>query len=230
VYGHYLPFDFYPSGEAERRHVRRSAVRWSPAGATFVSVRAPRLRPAAPVHGRSLSRRLATLGPPVNLDLTDEQREIQRLARDFATAEVMPMAEELDREKRFPLEIVEELGKLGLMGVPYPQEHGGGGADTLSYALVVEELGRADQSVGIPSPPTPRSAPGRSTPSAPRAEAGVATAALLGPPARRLRTDRARGGLRRGGRPHHGAPGRRALDDRWRQAVSPTPEPTSPVA
>jgi alkylation response protein AidB-like acyl-CoA dehydrogenase len=85
----------------------------------------------------------------VNLDLTDEQREIQRLARDFATQEVLPVAEELDREKRFPYEIVAKLGELGLMGVPYPEEHGGGGADTLSYALAVEELGRADQSVGI---------------------------------------------------------------------------------
>jgi short-chain 2-methylacyl-CoA dehydrogenase len=85
----------------------------------------------------------------VNLDLTDEQREIQRLARDFASAEVEPAAEELDRTKSFPYAIVEALGELGLMGVPYPQEHGGGGADTLSYALVVEELGRADQSVGI---------------------------------------------------------------------------------
>jgi short-chain 2-methylacyl-CoA dehydrogenase len=85
----------------------------------------------------------------VNLDLTDEQREIRRLARDFAEGEVAPVAEELDRDKRFPYELVERLGGLGLMGVPYPQEYGGGGADTLSYALVVEELGRADQSVGI---------------------------------------------------------------------------------
>jgi len=85
----------------------------------------------------------------MNFDLTDEQRDIQRLARDFAEGEVMPAAEELDREKRFPYEILEKLGGLGLMGVPYPQEYGGGGADTLSYALVVEELGRADQSVGI---------------------------------------------------------------------------------
>jgi short/branched chain acyl-CoA dehydrogenase len=85
----------------------------------------------------------------VNLDLTDEQREIRRLARDFAEGEVAPVAEELDRDKRFPYELVERLGGLGLMGVPYPQESGGGGADTLSYALVVEELGRADQSVGI---------------------------------------------------------------------------------
>src|SRR5215208_6795838 len=91
----------------------------------------------------------ATIRRAVDLDLTSEQREIQRLARDFATGEVMPAAEELDRDKRFPYEIVEKLGGLGLMGVPYPQEYGGGGADTLSYALVVEELGRADQSVGI---------------------------------------------------------------------------------
>ena len=85
----------------------------------------------------------------MNLDLNDEQQAIRRLARDFAEGEVMPVAEQLDHEKRFPYEIVEQLGELGLMGVPYPQEYGGGGADTLSYALVVEELGRADQSVGI---------------------------------------------------------------------------------
>jgi short-chain 2-methylacyl-CoA dehydrogenase len=85
----------------------------------------------------------------VNLDLTDEQRDIQRLARDFAQNEVAPVAEELDREKRFPYEIVAKLGRLGLMGIPYPEEYGGGGADTLSYALVVEELARVDSSVGI---------------------------------------------------------------------------------
>ena len=85
----------------------------------------------------------------MNLDLTDEQRAIQSLARNFADGEVAPVAEELDRDKRFPYELVERLGGLGLMGVPYPEEYGGGGADTLSYALVVEELGRADQSVGI---------------------------------------------------------------------------------
>ncbi len=85
----------------------------------------------------------------MDLDLSDEQREIQRLARDFADGEVRPAAEELDRTKRFPYEIVEKLGKLGLMGVPHPQEYGGGGADNLSYALVIEELARVDSSVGI---------------------------------------------------------------------------------
>jgi short-chain 2-methylacyl-CoA dehydrogenase len=85
----------------------------------------------------------------VVFDLTDEQAAIQRLARDFAQQEVRPVAEELDREKRFPYEIVAKLGELGLMGVPYPEEYGGGGADTLSYALVIEELARIDSSVAI---------------------------------------------------------------------------------
>ena len=59
------------------------------------------------------------------------------------------MAEELDRTKRFPYEIVEKMGELGLMGIPFPQEYGGGGADTLSYVLAVEELARIDSSVCI---------------------------------------------------------------------------------
>ena len=70
----------------------------------------------------------------MNFDLTDEQSDIQRLAREFAEQEVKPVAEELDRENRFPYEIVEKLAELGLMGMPYPEEYGGGGADNLSYA------------------------------------------------------------------------------------------------
>jgi len=85
----------------------------------------------------------------MNFDLTAEQQDIQRLVRDFAEGEVKPVAEELDREKRFPYEIVEKLGKLGLMGIPYPQEYGGGGADNLSYAIAIEELTRVDSSVAI---------------------------------------------------------------------------------
>jgi alkylation response protein AidB-like acyl-CoA dehydrogenase len=85
----------------------------------------------------------------VNFDLTDEQKDIQRLVRDFAQNEVRPVAEELDREKRFPYEIVEKLGNLGLMGMPFPQEYGGGGTDNLSYAIAVEELTRVDSSVAI---------------------------------------------------------------------------------
>src|SRR5256885_3887502 len=85
----------------------------------------------------------------VNFDLTDEQRLLRDTVREFARAEVAPVAEELDRTKAFPYEIVAKLGELGLMGIPFPQEYGGGGADTLSYALAIEELARVDSSVCI---------------------------------------------------------------------------------
>src|ERR671935_631614 len=82
-------------------------------------------------------------------DLSDDHRLIQETVRDFARNEVAPVAEELDRDKRFPYEIVRKLGELGLMGIPYPHEYGGGGADTISYALAIEELARVDSSVAI---------------------------------------------------------------------------------
>jgi alkylation response protein AidB-like acyl-CoA dehydrogenase len=82
-------------------------------------------------------------------ELTHEQQEIQRLARDFARNEVKPVAEELDRDHRFPYEIVAKAAELGLMGIPYSEEYGGGGADNLSYALAIEELARIDSSVAI---------------------------------------------------------------------------------
>jgi short/branched chain acyl-CoA dehydrogenase len=85
----------------------------------------------------------------MDFDLGDEHRLIQRTVRDFATQEVAPVAEELDREKRFPYEIVAKLAELGLMGIPFPQEYGGGGGDSLAYALAVEELTRVDSSVAI---------------------------------------------------------------------------------
>jgi short/branched chain acyl-CoA dehydrogenase len=85
----------------------------------------------------------------MDFDLSDEQKLLRDTVRDFARSEVAPVAEELDREKRFPYQIVEKLGGLGLMGIPFPQEYGGGGADTLSYVLAIEELARVDSSVGI---------------------------------------------------------------------------------
>ena len=85
----------------------------------------------------------------MDLELTHEQEAIRSLVRDFADGEVRPVAEELDRTKSFPYAIVAELGRLGLMGIPYPEELGGGGADNLSYALAVEELARVDSSVAI---------------------------------------------------------------------------------
>jgi alkylation response protein AidB-like acyl-CoA dehydrogenase len=85
----------------------------------------------------------------VDFDLDDDHALLQRTVRDFARTRIAPAAAELDRTKAFPYEIVRELGELGLMGVPFPVEYGGGGADTLAYALVVEELARVDSSVAI---------------------------------------------------------------------------------
>jgi len=85
----------------------------------------------------------------LDFELTDEQRLLRDTVREFARQEVAPAAEELDRTKAFPYEIVEKMGKLGLMGIPFPEEYGGGGADTLAYALAVEELARIDSSVCI---------------------------------------------------------------------------------
>ena len=85
----------------------------------------------------------------MEFDLNDEQRLLQRTVREFAREEVAPVAEELDRAKRFPYEIVAKLGELGLMGIPFPEEFEGGGADTLAYTLAVEELTRVDSSVAI---------------------------------------------------------------------------------
>jgi alkylation response protein AidB-like acyl-CoA dehydrogenase len=85
----------------------------------------------------------------MDFDLSDEQRLLRDTVREFARAEVAPVAEELDRTKAFPYEIVAKLGKLGLMGIPFPSDYGGGGADTLAYALAIEELARVDSSVSI---------------------------------------------------------------------------------
>jgi short/branched chain acyl-CoA dehydrogenase len=85
----------------------------------------------------------------VNLDLTEEQELVRRTVRDFAERRVAPVAEELDREARFPYELVSELAELGLMGMTIPEEYGGAGADTVSYAIAIEELTRVDSSVAI---------------------------------------------------------------------------------
>ncbi len=85
----------------------------------------------------------------MNFDLEHEHELLRDTVRQFALDKVAPVAEELDREKRFPYELVSELGKLGLMGMTIPEEYGGAGTDTLSYAIAVEELTRIDSSVAI---------------------------------------------------------------------------------
>ena len=85
----------------------------------------------------------------MDFDLSPDHELIRRTVREFAEGQVAPVAEELDRTKAFPYEIVRQLGALNLMGIPFPEEYGGGGGDTLAYALTVEELTRVDSSVAI---------------------------------------------------------------------------------
>jgi short/branched chain acyl-CoA dehydrogenase len=85
----------------------------------------------------------------VDFDLSPDHELIRRTVREFAEGEVAPVAEELDRTKSFPYEIIRQLGALNLMGIPFPEEYGGGGGDTLAYALAVEELTRVDSAVAI---------------------------------------------------------------------------------
>jgi butyryl-CoA dehydrogenase len=84
----------------------------------------------------------------MNTELTDEQRMIQAVARDFAEKEVRPIAEAIDREARFPRETVRRMGELGLMGIAVPEAWGGSGGDAVGYAVAVEEVSRACASHG----------------------------------------------------------------------------------
>ncbi len=85
----------------------------------------------------------------MNFDFSADHELLRRTVRDFAEGEVAPVAEELDRTKSVPYDIIAKLGALNLMGIPFPEEYGGAGGDTLAYALVVEELTRVDSSVAI---------------------------------------------------------------------------------
>ncbi|MCH1624962.1 acyl-CoA dehydrogenase family protein [Ferdinandcohnia quinoae] len=85
----------------------------------------------------------------MNFDLTTEQKLIQKTIKEFADAEVAPGAEKRDKEKQFPINIFTKLSDLGMMGLPFPEDYGGAGADTISFAIVVEELSRACGSTGI---------------------------------------------------------------------------------
>jgi alkylation response protein AidB-like acyl-CoA dehydrogenase len=85
----------------------------------------------------------------MNFDLTSEQAMIKRTIREFSEEEVAPGAIERDKTKQFPTEIFKKLGELGMLGLPFPEEYGGAGADTVSFAIVTEELSRGCASTGI---------------------------------------------------------------------------------
>jgi short-chain 2-methylacyl-CoA dehydrogenase len=85
----------------------------------------------------------------MDFELTSDQRLLRDTVREFAQAEIAPVAERLDRDHEFPYEIVRKLAELDLMGIPFPEQYGGAGGSTAEYALVVEELTRVDSSVAI---------------------------------------------------------------------------------
>jgi short-chain 2-methylacyl-CoA dehydrogenase len=85
----------------------------------------------------------------MNFDPTDEQRRWRELARDFAQGAILPRAAVLDREQMFPYDIIAEMARLGMMGLTLPEEYGGSGGDFVAYILALEEISRADTSVGI---------------------------------------------------------------------------------
>lgn len=85
----------------------------------------------------------------LNFDLSQEQGMIRQLAREFALEAVAPGAGERDKTGQFPVDLVRQMGDLGLFGIPFAEEYGGMGGDTVSYALAVEEISRADASLGI---------------------------------------------------------------------------------
>lgn len=85
----------------------------------------------------------------MNFQLTKEQEFVRKMVREFATNEVEPIAADIDKEHRFPVENVEKMAKYGLLGIPFPTEYGGAGGDHISYAITVEELSRACASTGV---------------------------------------------------------------------------------
>ncbi|MCE7793693.1 acyl-CoA dehydrogenase [Salipaludibacillus sp. CUR1] len=85
----------------------------------------------------------------MDFSFSKEQLMIRDMVRDFAQKEIAPIAEEIDRTERFPIENFKKMGELGLLGIPFPEEYGGSGGDTLSYILAVEEIGKACGSTGL---------------------------------------------------------------------------------
>src|SRR5690348_16274952 len=87
--------------------------------------------------------------PSTAFELSKEHEDFRAVVREFAEEQVRPNADRWDREHRFPVELVPQMGDLGLFGLVVPEEHGGSGGDFTSLCVAIEELGRVDQSIGI---------------------------------------------------------------------------------
>jgi butyryl-CoA dehydrogenase len=85
----------------------------------------------------------------MDFQLTEEQQMIRKMVRDFAEKEIAPIAQETDKSGLFPWQVIRKMGKLGLMGLPFSEEYGGAGADTISYAIAIEEISRVCGSMAI---------------------------------------------------------------------------------
>jgi len=85
----------------------------------------------------------------MNFELTKEQQMIKEMVRDFAEKEIKPHAQDWDETAEFPHEVFKKMGELGVLGIPFPEEYGGSGGDTISYAIAVEEIGRACGGTGL---------------------------------------------------------------------------------
>src|SRR5205823_15043363 len=102
--------------------------------------------------GRGASRlysRPTNGSPLMDFDLTEEQQDFRKAVREFAVEVIAPRAEEMDRLAEFPLDIVKQMGEMGLFGLPFPEEYGGQGADFLTLCIAIEELARIDSSMAI---------------------------------------------------------------------------------
>src|SRR5699024_10258470 len=88
-------------------------------------------------------------GDIMDFALTKDQEMIRNTVRDFALNVIKPQAISIDKDAAFPVDIFKQMGELGMMGLPFPEKYGGAGADTISYALAVEEIGKACGSTGL---------------------------------------------------------------------------------
>src|SRR5699024_823436 len=101
------------------------------------------------LHNKKINKRPLPRRKTMNFELTKEQKMIRQMVREFANDVIQPRAIEIDTKAAFPKDIFDQMGELGLLGLPFSEEYGGSGADTISYALAVEEIGRVCGSTGL---------------------------------------------------------------------------------